>query len=129
MTGEQFRDLLSSVILEARRPVLDEKKVNQQKRMREHNRMIMRDQRKMLAARFNGCNHMQLPGSVMSGCSCIAWATQSDGKRRGTCQHCGTIFSSERSECASQEIWEAYRMLVRLPTHPAGNINQVFQAA
>jgi hypothetical protein len=89
----------------------------------------MRDQQKMLAARFESCNHMQLPGSVMTGCSCIAWATQSDGKKRGTCQHCGTVFSSVREECASQEIWEAYKMLVRLPTHPTGNINTVFQSA
>ncbi|PWT73643.1 MAG: hypothetical protein C5B60_07930 [Chloroflexi bacterium] len=129
MTSVQFQQMIQAVIAESRKPVVDEKKLAQQVRMREHNRMLASDQRKMLITRFYSCNHMQLPGSVMTGCSAIAWANQSDGKRRGTCMHCGTIFSSERSECISDEIWQAYKMLVRLPTHPAGNIETVFQSA
>lgn len=129
MTAIQFQEMIQTVISESRKPVTDEKKLAQQLRMREHNKMLARDQRQMLITRFHSCNHMQLPGSVMTGCSAIAWATQSDGKRRGTCMHCGTIFSSERSECISDEVWQAYRMLIRLPTHPAGNIETVFQSA
>jgi hypothetical protein len=97
--------------------------------MREHNRMLQRDQRDMLLARFRSCNHMQYPGSVMTGCSCIGWATQSDGKKRGTCQHCGTVFSPVREECIADEVWQAYSMLVRVPTHPGGNINSIWQSA
>lgn len=129
MTPEQFESLLARVISETRKPVIDEMKVAQQKRTREHNRQMQKDNRQMQLNRFYNCNHMQLPGSVMSGCAAIAWATQSDGKRRGVCQHCGTLFSPERSECVSDEIWQAYKMLVRLPTHPSGNINNVFQSA
>lgn len=128
-TADQFQSIISTVIQEARKPVRDERTVARLKRMKEHNRAMQKDSRQMLIARFHNCNHMQMPGSVMTGCACIAWATQSDGIKRGTCQHCGTIFSSKREECLSDEIHEAYKMLVRLPTHPAGNINSIFQSA
>lgn len=129
MTAAQFQQIMLSVIAEARKPVKDERAVARVQRMREHNQMLQRDQKQMLIARFRSCNHMQAPGSVMTGCAAIAWATQSDGKKRGTCQHCLTVFSPVREECLSDEIWQAYPMLVRLPTHPAGNLNTVFQSA
>jgi hypothetical protein len=128
-TAGEFQQVIQAVIKEARKPVVDERTLARQKRTREHNQMLARDQREMLINRFRSCNHMQMPGSVMTGCASIAWATQSDGKRRGTCQHCGTVFSPVREECLSEEIWKAYSMLVRLPTHPAGNINNIFQSA
>jgi hypothetical protein len=117
------RDQFERFVQEMRKPVRDERAIARQQRTREHNRQLALDNIRVRIDRFHSCNHMQSPGSVMTGCSCIAWATQSDGKKRGTCQHCGTVFSAERSECLSKEIWEAYKMLVRLPTHPAGNIN------
>ena len=129
MTAAQFQQIMQVVVKEARKPVVDERTLARQQRTREHNQALARDQREMLINRFRSCNHMQMPGSVMTGCACIAWATQSDGKKRGTCQHCGTIFSPVREECLSEEIWRAYSMLVRLPTHPAGNINSIFQSA
>lgn len=129
MTAAEFQQVIQAVIKEARKPVVDERTVARQKRTREHNQMLQRDQREMLINRFRNCNHMQLPGSVLSGCAAIAWATQSDGRKRGTCQHCGTIFSPLKEECLADEIWQAYPMLVRLPTHPAGNINNIFQSA
>jgi len=129
MSASQFQEIIQAVISESRKPVTDEKKLAQQLRMREHNKQLGRDRQQMLIHRFRSCNHQQLPGSVMTGCSAIAWATQSDGKRRGTCMHCGTVFSPELSECISDEVWQAYRMLVRMPTHPAGNIETVFQSA
>jgi hypothetical protein len=126
-SAADFKELISTVIAEARKPVRDERALARLKRMRDHNRSMQKDNRAMLFARFQNCNHMQLPGSVMTGCSCIAWATQSDQKKRGVCQHCGTIFSSERKECLNDEIYDSYKMLVRLPTHPAGNFNVIFQ--
>jgi hypothetical protein len=126
---DQFQAGLLNVIGEARKPVIDAQKLEQQLRMREHNRLLAKDAREMLITRFRSCNHMQLPGSVMSGCSCIAWATQDDKVRRGVCQHCGTVFSPKREECIADEIWQAYGLLARIPTHPAGNINSVFQSA
>jgi hypothetical protein len=125
MTEAQFLMLVQ----ELRKPTVNPQLEARRKRTREHNRALMKDSSKMLQSRFLGCNHMQFPGSVMTGCSVIAWGTQSDHKMRGICQHCGTIFSPVRSECASQEIFEAYPMLVRMPTHPGGNINTVFQSA
>lgn len=129
MSAKQFQDVIAAVIYESRKPVRDERLVEQQARMREHNRMLAKDTRDMAIARFHSCNHMQLPGTAVSGCSCIAWATQDDKVRRGTCQHCGTCFSPIREECISDEIWRAYPLLIRIPTHPAGNINTVFQSA
>ena len=129
LTAKELEEALARIVTEARKPVLDERKLRQQIRMREHNRLMMADNLKMQQQKFFACNHMQLPGSVMTGCAVIAWATQSDNVRRGTCQHCGTVFSPIRAECASEEIWRAYNMLVRLPTHPSGNINNVFQSA
>ena len=126
---DRLQAMLTAVIAEARKPVPNEREVARVKRMRDHNRMMQKDQRQQLIGRFYSCNHMQSPGSVMTGCAAIAWATQSDGRKRGVCQHCGTVFSSERSECLAKEVWDAYKMLVRLPTHPAGNINNVFQSA
>lgn len=129
LTAAQFQQIMQAVVKEARKPVVDDITLARRKRTREQNQLLAVDQREMLINRFHNCNHMQMPGSVMTGCSCIAWATQSDGRKRGTCQHCGTIFSPIREECLSEEIWRAYSMLVRLPTHPAGNINNVFQSA
>lgn len=125
MTERQF----AMLVTELRKPQINPQLELRKKRTQEHNRALMRDQHKLMNARFLGCNHMQHPGSVLTGCSVIAWATQSDGRKRGICMHCSTIFSSVRSECASQEIFEAYPMLVRMPTHPGGNINTVFQTA
>lgn len=129
MNIDQFEKILTTLIAEARKPVKDERTEARIKRMRDHNRQMLKDQREMMVERFHNCNHMQLPGSVMTGCSCIAWAEQSDHRKRGTCQHCGTVFSAIREECVSAEIWEAYKYLVRLPTHPAGNINNIFMSA
>jgi hypothetical protein len=120
--------VIASAILEARKPVKDEKLEARAKRWREHNRQMHQDKIKLAIARFHSCNHLQLPGSVLSGCSVIAWASQSDGNRRGHCPHCGTDFSPIRKECLSDEIWQAYSMLVRIPTHPAGNIH-IFETA
>lgn len=125
----KFDETMATAIREARKPIRDERAIARMQRMKEHNHQMQKDAREMLIARFRNCNHMQLPGSVMTGCSCIAWATQSDGIKRGTCQHCGTIFSSKREECLNQEVWESYKMLVRMPTHPAGNFNTIFQSA
>jgi hypothetical protein len=129
MSAQQFKDVIAAVIYEARKPVRDERAVEQQAQMRERNRMLAKDSRDLQIARYRSCNHMQLPGTSVSGCSCIAWATQDDKVRRGTCQHCGTCFSPKREECLSDEIWQAYGLLIRIPTHPAGNINTVFQSA
>lgn len=129
LTAAQFQQIMEAVVKEARKPVVDDITLARRKRTREQNQLLALDQREVLINRFRSCNHMQMPGSVMTGCSCIAWATQSDGKKRGTCQHCGTIFSPVREECLSDEIWQSYSMYVRLPTHPAGNINSIFQSA
>lgn len=129
MTAAQFREIMETVVKEARKPVVDEMVVARRKRTREHNQQLAKDQRTMLIQRFRNCNHMHMPGSVMTGCAAIAWATQSDGKRRGTCQHCGTIFSPVKEECLADEIWQSYSQLVRLPTHPAGNVNNIFMSA
>ena len=127
--AETIRAQFQMLAQELRKPIVNPQVEARKRRTREHNRTLMSDRKKMMLARFDNCNHMQLPGSVLTGCSVIAWATQSDHRKRGICQHCGTVFSSVREECASQEIYEAYRMLVRIPTHPGGSINSVFQAA
>lgn len=129
MTSAQFEDLMRAVIGEARKPVTNEQVEARKRKWRERNIRLLKGQRQLLLSRFRGCNHMQFPGSVMTGCSAIAWATQSDGHKRGICMHCGTVFSSERTECVSEEVWQAYPNLVRTPTHPGGNINTVFQSA
>jgi hypothetical protein len=125
MTAEQFHALLRAV----RQPVVDERRERRQKMWQERNRQEMKESVEMQVRRFRGCNHMQLPGSVLTGCSRIAWATQSDNKRRGPCQRCGTIFSPVREECISDEIWKAYATMIRIPTHPAGHTNFIFQTA
>lgn len=129
MSKNQFETFIKTMATELRKPPHDEIKAQQQKRMKEHNRAMQKDNREMLLNRFRSCNHMQLPGSIMTGCAAIAWATQSDGKVRGTCQHCGTFFSPVKEECLHEEIWEAYKFLIRIPTHPAGNVNMTFQHA
>lgn len=125
----KFEQALDTAISAARRPVINEQEERQKRRMKEHMRQLAKDEAVLSQNKFRMCSHMQYPGSVMTGCSVIAWATQSDGVRRGTCMHCGTIFSPKREECQSDEIWEAYRTLVRIPTHPGGNVNSVFQNA
>lgn len=129
MTSAQFETLIKAVIGEARKPVTDEQMLARKKKWRDRNVALMRSQRLVKLNSFRNCNHMQFPGSVLTGCSVVAWATQSDHKRRGVCQHCGTIFSSVREECLSEEIFDAYKMLIRMPTHPGGNINTIFQSA
>lgn len=125
MTEEQFERLLLAV----RSPVIDPRVEARKKHMKEHNQRMQADDREMKRRLAKGCNHMQAPGSVLTGCSLVAWGNQSDGKRRGCCQRCGTIFSPVRSECLSQEIWQAYTQMVQTPTHPAGNMNTIFQSA
>jgi hypothetical protein len=125
MTEEQFERLLRAV----RQPPVDERRERRMKMWRDRNAEEMKQMQNFNIRRYKNCNHMQLPGSVLSGCSIIAWATQSDQKRRGTCQRCGTIFSPVREECLSDEIWQAYAVEIRKPTHPAGHINFQFQTA
>ena len=129
MTTEQFQNLMEAMITASRKPLHDPIKEKQVKRMKEHNAQGIADQRQMKIAKFQNCSHMQRPGSILTGCSAVAWATQSDGKVRGFCQHCGTMFSPVKEECLSPEIHEAYRLLLRIPTHPAGDLNYTFQHA
>lgn len=127
--AEQVMAMMKVLMEEARKPVRDPIKENQAKRMKEHNKQGLEDQRKLKIAKFQNCSHMQRPGSILTGCSAIAWATQSDGKIRGHCQHCGTIFSPVKNECISEEIWEAYKYMIRIPTHPAGDLAYTSQHA
>jgi hypothetical protein len=125
ITEEQLERLLRA----ARGPVIDERKERRMRMWKEHNQQLQKDDLKVKVGRFRSCNHMQLPGSVVSGCSLIAWATQTDQKRRGVCQRCHTVFSPVREECISDEVWESYRRLIAIPTHPAGNQNYIYQSA
>ncbi len=129
ITLDQFQMMMQMIVAESRKPVRDEMKESQKKRMQDSNRNSIRDKNAFLLDKFRSCSHMQRPGSILTGCSAVAWATQSDAKVRGTCQHCGTLFSPVREECLHQEIWEAYKHLIRIPTHPAGNVNYDFQHA
>jgi hypothetical protein len=129
MTVEQFQMLMMTMATELRKPVRDEMKENQKKRMQAQNRSAIKDKNEFLLAKFRNCSHMQRPGSILTGCSAVAWATQSDGRVRGTCQHCGTLFSPIKEECLHPEMHEAYKQLIRIPTHPAGNVNFDWQHA
>src|SRR5260221_819899 len=129
ITLDQFQMMMQMIVAESRKPVRDEMKESQKKRMQDSNRNSIRDKNAFLLDKFLSCSHMQRPGSILTDCSAVAWATQSDAKDRGTCQHCGTLFSPVREECLHQEIWEAYKHLIRIPTHPAGNVNYDFQHA
>lgn len=126
---EQFQMMMTFIAQELRKPVVDPIKEQQRQRMKEHNKVMRKDALEVLLNRFRGCNHMQLPGGAYTGCCCVAWGTQSDGKVRGVCQHCNTLFSPVREECLHQEIWEMYQHLRRLPTHPSGNVSYTFQQA
>lgn len=129
MSHEQYQTLISTLIAEARKPVIDPIKEKQALRMKEHNKALAKDNYNVLINRFRGCNHMQSPGSILTGCCCVAWATQSDGHVRGVCQHCNTLFSPLRDECLSEEIHQMYNVLRRLPTHPGGQVSYTFQQA
>jgi hypothetical protein len=120
ITLEQFQLLMSTLISESRKPVHDPMKEKQKARMREHNQEAIRNKKEYLLRKFHSCNHMQL--GPYAGCCAIAWAQQSDGRVRGACQHCGTFFSPVADECLSPEIHEAYKHLIRIQTHPAGNL-------
>jgi hypothetical protein len=59
-----------------------------------------------LERRVDACSHLREDGT-----SVIAWATQSDGKNRGVCQHCIAIFSPIKEECSSEKCWQEYQSL------------------
>lgn len=121
--ASQVAEMMRVLLQEARKPVIDPIKEKQKQRMREHNKELQKDALQVKLNKFHNCNHMQRPGSAYNGCSAIAWATQSDGITRGPCQHCGTFFSPKKEECISEEVWEAYKHFIRIPTHPAGHIS------
>jgi hypothetical protein len=70
-----------------------------------------------LQARFLQCSHLRDDGS-----SCICWAMQSDNVQRGYCPHCYCVFSPLRQECSSQEVFEKYKDVVRLPTRTGNSV-------
>ena len=119
---ENVQAMLQALLAESRKPVIDPIKEQQKARMKEHNRALQKDAHQIKINRFQNCTHMQRPGSILTGCSAIAWATQSDGVVRGFCQHCQTLFSPVAGECASKEIHESYNSWRRVPTHPSGNV-------
>lgn len=129
MSPDQLQTLITTLIHEARKPVIDPLKEKQKARAKEHYTAMVKDQHDLKVRQFQNCNHMQAPGSILTGCACIGWATQSDGKVRGVCQHCNTLFSPVREECLSEEVFQAYGHLRRLPTHPGGNVAYTFQQA
>lgn len=129
MSPDQLQTLISTLINEARKPIVDPMKEQQKLRMKEHNKRGIEDNRKVRLNRFRSCSHMQRPGSILTGCSAVAWATQSDGVVRGVCQHCNTLFSPRQNECLDEEVWKQYEHLKRIPTHPAGNVSYTFQNA
>lgn len=70
-----------------------------------------------LQSRFLQCSHLRDDGS-----SCICWAIQSDNVQRGYCPHCYCVFSPIRGECSSQEVFEKYKDVIRLPTRTGNSV-------
>jgi hypothetical protein len=128
---EQFQVFMQTLLTESRKPPIDEMKERQKARMKAQNRSSIKDKEKFLLQKFYNCSHMQRPGSILTGCSAVAWATQSDALVRGSCQHCGSLFSPRLEECipCHPDVHAAYKELIRIPTHPAGNVRFDWQHA
>jgi hypothetical protein len=120
MFAEKMNEGIEKSIAAARQVPEDPIKKKQAERAAEAKRQAEEAYWKQLQDRFMQCSHLREDMT-----SCIAWATQSDNKYRGYCCHCGCVFSPIRTECASQEIFEKYKEVVRIPTSRGNAVHYV----
>lgn len=88
MTAEQFKQLLGSLIIEARKPAIDpikELQANRQKELRDSGNAEMWKRR---AEKKIRCQHSRPDGTCV-----IAWSKASDEQLYGYCPHCESKFS------------------------------------
>src|SRR5271166_1377242 len=105
---------LEKAIVAGRTSPLDPEKEKRKERDRERMRAQIKESNIELLRRYMACNHKRNT-VAMNGTSTIAWANQSDGVYRGTCQRCGCVFSPKKDECFDEKIWKMYDTVVRIP--------------
>ncbi len=106
LSTSDIKELLKTVLEEARKPVVDEQaqKRKEMHRQRLRNQMVVNEH--MRALREARCSHMRQDNT-----SRIAWMQNSDGVVRGTCQYCHAIFEPGHKD---------YDELIRRPTYGTG---------
>jgi hypothetical protein len=108
---------MKQLVEEIRKPPHDPIKEAQMERARKTKEQAEKFYWEALSERAMNCTHGREDMT-----SAIAWAQQSDGKIRGTCQHCQTVFSPVREECCSQEVFDRYKELRRIPTQRGSGV-------
>jgi len=117
--NKMHEDSLKAILAEMRKPVVDPIKEAQQQRAAQSKQQAEDAYWSGMIFKAENCpsSHLREDGS-----SAIAWATQSDGKIRGVCQHCNTLFSPTRKECVSEAVWKAYGELRRIPSSRGNSV-------
>lgn len=108
---------MKQIVEEIRKPPHDPIREAQMERARKTKEQAEKFYWEALNNRAKNCTHQREDMT-----SAIAWAQQSDAKVRGTCQHCQTVFSPVREECISQEVFEQYSDLRRIPTQRGSGV-------
>jgi hypothetical protein len=112
-----FQASMKGIIEEIRKPPHDPIKEAQMKRAKDTKEQAEKFFWESLSNRAKNCTHGREDMT-----SAIAWAQQSDGKIRGACQHCQTLFSPVREECVSQEVFDRYAQVRRIPTQRGSGV-------
>ena len=102
LSPELLRQLLTTVIAEARKPYVDEdaEKLKHSRRMRL--RASMLELKAAEKARQENCTHLREDNT-----SCIAWMVNTDGITRGFCPHCTLVIGEDHPQRTA---------LLRVPT-------------
>jgi membrane protease subunit (stomatin/prohibitin family) len=107
MTMEQFQALIDAI----RKPPIDPIKELQRKREQATKQEANDSMWRMKLERKKNCTHMRPPTPGGAPSCAISWAVQSDGKERGHCPHCNSVF---RPEDTGEEL-EIYHKVRALP--------------
>ena len=108
---------MKQIVEEIRKPPHDPIREAQMERARKTKEQAEKFYWEAMCSRAENCTHQREDMT-----SAVAWAQQSDGKIRGTCQHCQTLFSPVREECVSQKVFEMYPDLRRIPTQRGSGV-------
>ena len=113
LTGEQLSNLLTTVIEEARKPVVDKESQARREAQRLRLRKVLLEEKEAERRRQDNCSHLREDNT-----SCIAWQVNTDGVTRGFCPHCTLVIDEHYKDREKLLKIPILVVLVRSPTPP-----------
>lgn len=117
--SEQQKEVIRVMVAEIRKPPHDPVKEARDARVKETKEKAEKEMWDKKRRMYTQCSHLRQDGT-----SNIAWATQSDGVKRGMCPYCSSDFSPEMTK-VYPDLADLYQKMLKVPTGRMENVRYV----